>query len=323
MASLSSDLAKPFAIPGSEIVSEDTSISFPFLPLDLAQQIIEVSAASHIETALTLSVISKEVQPWVDKYLFETLHITSNTSVGRIAEILERSAHRLQWTRTCAISSSVTFNLIPRRLFSLPNLVTFCSWHRHSFVTEFRPGPVQLCPSLRLLSCDPRLWAYGEDSNSSPNFNLPIFKYITHLDLLVGDWNSVDWLPFRSLCYLTHILVEVDWEQSSCPTLIVQGLLPSLPPSVCICVLDYGHEEDPVDIPLFDQLRLGQVDERILMGNWREENTLPWVLCIDTTDLLKWATSRFGGDDFWLKGLEFIEARKTSNRIVLGRSPNQ
>ncbi|KAH8833195.1 hypothetical protein DL96DRAFT_713194 [Flagelloscypha sp. PMI_526] len=110
------------------------SIPFPIIPLDLSQYIMEVAASTDTSTASRLSRVSKVVQPWADKYLFENLIVTSQQNALALWTLFDESptftARCATWTQCCVFNSGIDQSLIPKNIFiTLRNLRSFAYWH--------------------------------------------------------------------------------------------------------------------------------------------------------------------------------------------------
>ncbi|KAH8794590.1 hypothetical protein DL96DRAFT_1827432, partial [Flagelloscypha sp. PMI_526] len=296
---------------------------FPPLPLDIAQAAVTIAAEEDDITAKNLTLVSRQVRQWADKELWRSVYINREDQFTRFTLLLQdpifastraRCIHRLQVERRVP-SKNDLFTV----LSSLPNLERFTHWDTD--MTSVQDGTVGFlhCSSLRHISCDPRLFSVDF---TRIDLDSAFFHYVTHLDVAVGDdieyhmWSSWNWSTLKSLSHLTHLLVEMMFIGNNSQHLpcIQTDLIPVLPPSIQLVLLDIDSDAELLEDDLYNEIRRGELDRRILLCVYESWPLGEWVLEVGNMGDGRsfgcgpiWVN---GGDDIlWESGMDMLQRR--------------
>ncbi|KAH8833401.1 hypothetical protein DL96DRAFT_1705397 [Flagelloscypha sp. PMI_526] len=271
---------------------------FPELPFEVVQYLIELAAEADHTTALVLSTVSKQIQSWADKYLFRALVFHS---MGPKLELLQTRARQ---ARTCAVSTSVRISALPTQFYTLPYLQNLCFWP----ISPNQGIEQPVSWPLQRLNCNPHTFG---PKKTVPDFSLPIFQKLTHFEITVNPQGHTewDWSPLRNSVSLTHLKAPVLFSAKGFSA-ITDNLIPGLPLSIQIVILHAGDQSQPNADVLYDRLRTGQVDRRLLMAGY--DIYAGWVLDITNamSTLTPWASSL--GETLWEAAAQLLQDRNTT-----------
>ncbi|KAH8833196.1 hypothetical protein DL96DRAFT_713189 [Flagelloscypha sp. PMI_526] len=136
--------------------------------------------------------------------------------------------------------------------------------------------------------------------------SLPLFQNLTHLEIIRPQIIPWERTALHRLPHLTHLYVDIKLTSDSLRS-IVDGLIPSLPTSIQIVILDY-HYNKPSDseLDVYDGLRIGQVDSRVLLSSVLDNE---WIYHTDGINIDEWALSGMGGEEWWQLGMKVLKQR--------------
>ncbi|KAH8828923.1 hypothetical protein DL96DRAFT_1708095 [Flagelloscypha sp. PMI_526] len=228
------------------------------LPLDILRLLLEYSASASIDSARALSLVSKDVQHWIDPYLFQNMQglgIEYSSEIYRTSLVdwmcLPDASPRLvfarRYVRTVAWEKHVPHNSsIKQVLESFPSLAQLCLWknifpHRpnssasHSQYFEI----TQRYPSLRRIAT-----CTFDTSSTPPNaFGSPFWMTITHLQIRcytpISSSRSPLQLPlFATMASLTHLALSSEAGGGEADAdLALSRVRATFPLSLSLCLL--------------------------------------------------------------------------------------
>ncbi|KAH8826269.1 hypothetical protein DL96DRAFT_1681400 [Flagelloscypha sp. PMI_526] len=204
-------------------------------------------------------------------------------------------------------------------LSSLPNLERLNHWALSERLIE---EDLVTHPSLRQISCHPQDFTASAERLG---FNSPFFQNVTHLDIgkyIPGfdKWSSWNWSSLQALRNLSHLLMSMQFIQDDPQHLfcIPDTLVPALPPSIQIVMLNVDPDVELVKHELYNQIRTGEVDHRVLLRICHRRGPTKWVLVVGSE-----YDGRFddgherlnGGDDvLWQSGMDMLRKRNNASK---------
>ncbi|KAH8826266.1 hypothetical protein DL96DRAFT_1607583 [Flagelloscypha sp. PMI_526] len=246
----------------------------PPLPVDIAEQIISIAAGEDKPTAKSFSLVSKQFWQWARSQLWKSVFVDT---------------------------------------YKLDHFINLLHDLGSECLTE-----EDICthPSLRHISCDPHIFTRSPESEA---FNSPFFQDMTHIDVTGGandfvEWSSWNWDSLKELPHLTHLRVDMwflqrDLTQVPC---IPDRLIPALPPSIQIVILDIQSDTAFMNHELYDKIRCGHLDQRILLCVFKEPHGI--------MDGRKWLK---GGDDrLWMAGMDMMRKRNAALGVQSANNRN-
>ncbi|KAH8828965.1 hypothetical protein DL96DRAFT_1021009 [Flagelloscypha sp. PMI_526] len=227
------------------------------LPLDILRLLLEFSAATNLESARVLSLVSKDVQLWADPYVFQVVRgprknnsdESSSTLLARMcrSDASPRLVLARNYVHTAAWKENVKQKFyIKQALEHFPNMTQFCLWGN---IFPFRPEhdtsntrPFEITqgyPSVRRVAT-----CILYQSTVPPNaFGSPFWMTITHLQVnyyaAVSSVGSPFYLPlFATMTSLTHLaLPAFAGESEPNADLALSLVKETFPPSLILCLL--------------------------------------------------------------------------------------
>ncbi|KAH8818786.1 hypothetical protein DL96DRAFT_1621936 [Flagelloscypha sp. PMI_526] len=175
------------------------------LPIEILMVVISLAAASSPRVAVNLSLVSHEVQRWSDSHLFKNI-VIQDSHIPRAMEVLldsfilkNASARFLQarnYVRTFS-TKQVKDNKkrLPKFISRCPNLFSIALWNY----------PLPLGISSLIM---PSLRRVAFPNTRGLSFESPIFRTVTHLELVNWDIPIPPSLGLQSMKYLTHLILS-------------------------------------------------------------------------------------------------------------------
>ncbi|KAH8806975.1 hypothetical protein DL96DRAFT_586432 [Flagelloscypha sp. PMI_526] len=235
----------------------------PSLPLDILQEIIELAAESDwsLEIASALSLVSKGVQFWSDKYLFQNIVIYEDSVPKAMSAFLvdfvqdDRSPryelarfHVRRFATNGVENTNETFNFI----YHCPHLVSIALWNIPISDTLLNVS----LPYLRHLTFS------SYKKKSAQSFKAPLFDHITHLDLFgfyVTEWQTLFSNGLSVMPILQYLILNGNGKYGANPTPTdMAKLSQNIAPSIRVLAVAI---DDLVDLALMG----GNYDPRIIM----------------------------------------------------------
>ncbi|KAH8824209.1 hypothetical protein DL96DRAFT_1613387 [Flagelloscypha sp. PMI_526] len=270
------------------------------LPLDLARLVIEFTASADwsLQTVTALSLVSKEVQSWSDRYLFRDI-VVGDDGLPRTEEFMRDFAQdnapiRFQTARSYVRTFSTQATDGDERL-ALKFLLCCTNIHSIAFWHMTIPSPLRdrSIPSLERLSFSP-----GDDARLS--FSAPLFRTITHLE--IAGYDSSDWpvlwsAGLSSMPSLTHLVLDALPDVK--PHI---HLLSNLPDSVRIIMLRFGR--------ITQATRVAD-DPRIVCFASQEQNASEGFPHLDifVEGFHTWTGKKFEDETYWTIGERLLQKK--------------
>ncbi|KAH8809565.1 hypothetical protein DL96DRAFT_1717088 [Flagelloscypha sp. PMI_526] len=222
--------------------------SLPDLPMDVMCEIFKWAALVD-HPCWSLSLVSSQVQDWVDPILFT--HCTFGQSTGYPGSFFDEDiSPRLQ--RCGGYVQSITFEPeVSEEYFSelphlFPNTTTLIVPHRSSYL-----API-VFPSVTLLHCNPANF----DELDYPLFSSQHFKHLTTISFdltpyIAEDIEPWDWPQLESLTLLRDLWLTLDVfdlsDEIDYMAFLKNRVIPHLPKSlellsICITFASWNYE---------------------------------------------------------------------------------
>ncbi|KAH8828926.1 hypothetical protein DL96DRAFT_1595988 [Flagelloscypha sp. PMI_526] len=299
------------------------------LPLDILRLLFEFSASASLETARTLSLVSKEVQRWADPHLFQVVQSTSDHSDLQIPRssllnqiCMSDASPRLvlarHYVRAIAWREHVEETThLQQALDNLPNLSQLCLWQN---IFPFEPGklkPNQLSEITQHYPALRRLATCLSERSCLPRsaFASPFWTTITHLQVnyyyaAISSGSSPFQLPlFTAMSSLTHLALLTKHPSREDDT---------FPPSLLLCLLNL--------VPPRDLERLGnsellstsrKIDERIVMVTFVDEDNSDEIIIVHSGDNFQdWCEVPDEVQTLWDKGEAILKRRREQTAVA-------
>ncbi|KAG1752784.1 hypothetical protein EDB19DRAFT_1669710 [Suillus lakei] len=249
--------------------------SMSALPFELEQDIFENAANSDRRSALSLALVARRVQSWVEPVIYKCVALQYGGSES--ARVLDGFISALKTKPTSFFARYVkTLLLSDIPACYMMEILAVCTgltdlriWpHTPSLVTHFVVTS-SIRPTYLSFSAE-HLAAHGPHGRA-PDFALPFYQELTHLELHDTWGQLMTWAPsFAMLTQLTHLAL-VFGSPFSCGSIASYGLSTILIncSKLKVCVLRCMLSED--------ELRFGQdaaisnsiVDPRVVVVGWR------------------------------------------------------
>ncbi|KAH8826274.1 hypothetical protein DL96DRAFT_1607609 [Flagelloscypha sp. PMI_526] len=246
------------------------------LPWDVLSSIFQKIAWVHRPTALTLTLVSKEVQHVIDQVLFKHIAVSGNQRhratlmLNDMFVSRKLISPRLLLARTFISSvfsdREIGWKLLFAIISGCPNLNSLSAGLTHPQLFTLSSS------TLRRLTyrCIP-----GTASTYPPPESLcqPLFQTVTHLDF-AGSLTTLkdmeDVWP-RALFKLTHLRIFVGFDLEDMGNLfgILSAFVRSLPTHLKIIILYLSTPPDARDIsasPLYKEIQTGELDDRVILA---------------------------------------------------------
>ncbi|KAH8798426.1 hypothetical protein DL96DRAFT_886473 [Flagelloscypha sp. PMI_526] len=300
------------------------------LNVDVLRLLLEFAGSSSRSSALALSLVSHEVQSWMDPHLFKCIIQTEKTSafhdgaLCKESQLLRNMAHtnaspRLVRARAYirAIGWKIWGNFYPiieECLPLFPNVEQVCFWNL-IFPTRGDIDFTRIYPSLR------RICTCVDERLPSRTFSEPFWSTVSHLHLRCVLQLSADDSPFREPIFegmpsLTHLIVDCSLlSRAKYVDRILTGSQASLtsPPNLKLCILGLRLVREEAITRELESARREVLDERIVL--WSEEWE-PWsdIIFPKSTDedriLDLWSSVQFERKTLWDMGEEVLSERQ-------------
>ncbi|KAH8806974.1 hypothetical protein DL96DRAFT_586396 [Flagelloscypha sp. PMI_526] len=283
------------------------------LPLDTLREMIEWAAESDwsLQTASALSLVSKGVQFWSDKYLFQNIVIYEDRVPKKMSAFLldfiqeDRSPRyelaRFHVRRFATRATGHSKDLV-KFISHCPNLFTICLWNewiRNRLLNK----PL---PSLR------RLTFSSCRSVSSLSFRSPIFQTVTHLALVpfyITKWHKFFSNGLSTMPALQYLILYGNDRYGALPTPSdMLELSQNIAPSIRVLAVTIDGLVDP-------SLMEGNLDPRIIIVTdrlkWSDEDTEnPFVEITNNIGFQSWTGERLEEESIWAQIERIYHARQ-------------
>ncbi|KAF7292587.1 hypothetical protein MIND_01156200 [Mycena indigotica] len=195
-----------FCLPTSSCFRPFTMLgcaSSPRLPVELEREIFELSASVCDSKGVSLTLVARRVQAWIEPLVYETLVLDSRKESQRILDLAnERPLGFLASIVRKVVLTNATYE--PHSILSL------CSGATHVAMDEVACSDLLIPPVLASMTSIRHLTiAAGEMPECTLGLiysPAPVFRGVTHLTLLDYFHFEGDLLPFvASLPALTHL----------------------------------------------------------------------------------------------------------------------
>ncbi|KAH8828871.1 hypothetical protein DL96DRAFT_1814184 [Flagelloscypha sp. PMI_526] len=310
------------------------------LPLDILRLLFEFSASNSLETARTLSLVSKDVQRWTDPHLFQIVHgigidytISERSRTSLLNQMcMSDASPRLVLARSYARAATWMEHIpdktcVHRALDSFPNLTQLCLWANiFPFGAEFldsrRLSEITQCyPSLR------RLATCLSDRGFLPPraFESPFWMTITHLQVNYYHPASSSQSPFQlplftAMSSLTPLaLLGMTSEREHDIYLAFSRVRETFPRSLCLCLLSLVGLPDVDRGQWFEEMASisRNVDERIVLLAFVQEGTSDEIVFANGSDNFhEWCGVHDGVQTCWEMGEAVLKRRRGQTTVV-------
>ncbi|KAH8828899.1 hypothetical protein DL96DRAFT_1814202 [Flagelloscypha sp. PMI_526] len=305
------------------------------LPLDILRLLFEFSASTNLKSAQALSLVAKEVQLWIDPYLFQIVRVVDDDDLGISKTslldqmcksdasprfILARNYVRgIAWREFVSQESYVK-----QALENFPNLTQLCLWGN---IFPFQPQEIggqkfeinNAYTSLRRVST----CVYDHLNLPQNAFGSPFWMTVTHLQIrhiggLSTGYSPVQFPLFTAMTSLTHLaLTPMTSEGELNVHVALSRVKKTFPPSLILCLL-------AVRAPLADQrdwlLDLSdaclKVDERIVLWSMSHMGDVDGVVTNGGHTFQTWCGVQDKMHTFWDMGEAVLFRRQERLRAV-------
>ncbi|KAH8826088.1 hypothetical protein DL96DRAFT_1607143 [Flagelloscypha sp. PMI_526] len=216
------------------------------LPVDLAREIIELAAASDTsrQTARSLSLVSREIQSWSDRFHFQNL--VEDPSGPEEKDFLahfvsDQPSNRLKRARLYVLRFASRRSYDHQGHIGCPNLTSLALWAVE--LPALFQHPNQSLPNLRRLCFS---FVYG--GASAISFRSPAFQNVTHMDL--GAWAVEDWPTFwqagtELMGSLTHLVLNGKSARTEERQNLISEAMSHMPPALRVLIVIVEEETLP------------------------------------------------------------------------------
>ncbi|KAF9050490.1 hypothetical protein BJ165DRAFT_1525709 [Panaeolus papilionaceus] len=188
----------------------------PILPRELECKIFELAAQESLRTCAQLLLVARRVHYWLKPVLYSVL-ILNDTKPPSLPLYIESEARRQKKCDEINPALShfahmIKHVLIRQRFISdISNVLQHCTdiqnltmWIPYGDCSSLVPI-LEAQPSLRRISFDPSLFFRSWDEDTPIPFNLPMFRNITHLEVISATPSWSKWQYLEALPSLTHL----------------------------------------------------------------------------------------------------------------------
>ncbi|KAJ7140372.1 hypothetical protein C8R46DRAFT_599922 [Mycena filopes] len=282
----------------------DVLQSAPILPPELERLVFEAAASTHLHGIPNLMLVAWRVKDWVEPLLYhilclsETPSVTSEDLGGFPVMAVDTLLHHVASKGLGFFRHAVRDLLIhdaPRMpADKIDRILEACTGLTSLFAYFTRRGAGTTGADFPILDAMERLQrlttnidSLFEGLNYPPKYDLtrPLFRNVTHLELLGPVYDESSALTFDCIPHLTHIAFNSFAHPRLESRLCADGRL------LCIVFLDQLMTELKDDSPLVGDPRLVCIDQ-------------------DTDYRVDWLVGATGGRDYWTVADEFIAARR-------------
>ncbi|KAJ7894966.1 hypothetical protein B0H14DRAFT_2334180 [Mycena olivaceomarginata] len=267
------------------------------LPPELERQIFEAAAVLYPETIANLLLVAARVLEWIEPLRYRTFTIMSSPSSCPRFRLLKKA---IQYKPAQFIHDHVWHLLADRDKNYEPgpfgDILRGCTGIRSLVFFHVHPHMLSHLQALRPLRLSAPLGSVfggGEVNEFTVDFTLPMFSFITHLDVFDileldpwSSWSTIGLLP--RLTHLAFLELSNTWADKilvTCPRLLV---------------LVSMYCEEPMHLAAADR---ECSDPRFL-----------WMVLATDAYTLDWQTGIQGGMDFWARADVFV-AKKSRGEI--------
>ncbi|KAF8149548.1 hypothetical protein B0H34DRAFT_802522 [Crassisporium funariophilum] len=208
------------------------------LPFELEKKIFEIAVLLHPECALQLVLVAHYIREWVEPEIYRVLRTGGERVVPPIyKEEYEhpRPPRELDVPRLQRFGPHVRHAMffycpwrdivvVLQHCTNLQNVALWSPRDRSEALAQSAIASLEALPYLRQLTFEPR--DFFPDCGLSFPFDIPMFRNITHLDIIHTNASLEWWSKISSLRKLSHLLIQpnattgfVDAILSACPTL--------------------------------------------------------------------------------------------------------
>ncbi|KAF8149507.1 hypothetical protein B0H34DRAFT_189754 [Crassisporium funariophilum] len=211
------------------------------LPFELERKIFEVAVLLHPECALQLVLVAHYIREWVEPEIYRVLrtgggrvippiyqgdykdenypHRPKELDVPRLQRFGPHVRHAM--LQDCSLREII---VVLQHCTNLKNVAIWGSYDRSEALAQSVIASLEALPYLRKLSIQPQDF-FPDDDLPFP-FDIPMFRNITHLDIITFTNLSQWWSKISSLRKLSHLSMTpnfatgfVDAILSACPSL--------------------------------------------------------------------------------------------------------
>lgn len=253
----------------------------------------------RIEPILYEVVSLRDSESVNSKILFHNLHQTSVKGSKKTPENFRKHVKCLCITYTVRLEDAAEL------LSVCSNVCSLACWVRPDAVPASQLGIPTLLSALRPKRFSGHLTSLL--ANPIPNFSLPFFSNMTHLEILEASRERKSWTWTVSLNSITHLTILEGWDAENW---IESGLSQEMSKilrwkSLRVLVLRRGTRIDPNEEEDLNR-QLGTLDMRMVIGS------------ITTNFVENWEVHVMGGEDLWTFAERVIQQRLEAKM----RTPN-
>ncbi|KAF8149512.1 hypothetical protein B0H34DRAFT_802496 [Crassisporium funariophilum] len=208
------------------------------LPLELERKIFEIAVLLHPKCALKLVLVAHYVREWVEPEIYRVLRMDGERTFPPIYkdEMYLRPPRELDVPRLQRFGPHVRHAMlcdcpwkdiivVLQHCTNLHNVAFWSARGRSEALAQSAIASLEALPYLRKLSIDAHS-LFHEYSDLPFPFDIPMFRNITHLDIMFTKESLEWWSKISSLRKLSHLSIApnfttgfVDGVLSACPTL--------------------------------------------------------------------------------------------------------
>ncbi|KAF7378154.1 hypothetical protein MSAN_00239900 [Mycena sanguinolenta] len=275
------------------------------LPVELEREIFELAAFLHPEIILTLILVARRVQIWVEPLLYRTLSVHIFVTRPQIFRLPLRAAAKLLMANPPSLrkhAQHVCFVQM-RQSSVVADFLSFCgaavdvacistTWEHYPDLSLLRTQPLRrLSFTLRALK---QLFPWPDPFNGRHAF----FSQITHLRILdwIGEWHT--WSGLAQMPHLTHVSSD------------------TISDSALRGVLQHCKLLEVFVFVFAPQFRLHEkVAEQAARAARFGDSRV--VILVVKDRLSDWESGARGGEDFWVKASGIVKRRLMERKTAL------
>ncbi|KAH8829804.1 hypothetical protein DL96DRAFT_1553436 [Flagelloscypha sp. PMI_526] len=259
------------------VLALNVTKSFPPIPEDISREIFEYMASSGGVPCITVSLVSKAVQNWTDRFVFSRILIKSHEKWELLANLTSNTTSRtVRMQCACSLLRILAFDyvMIGSELgtFDLDATVEVFPGLESVYVNCEKACPINILhPNLRRIGgAFGVLWV--------TNLQVPLsLSSITHLDITFchpGNWHRLKILGLSRLPMLTHLCCSLgNLDMGTTLLDLLRVLVKIFPPSLLVCLVELPmislyNIKETYEVGLDDRLVLCTQDEVHLEAEW-------------------------------------------------------
>ncbi|KAH8828867.1 hypothetical protein DL96DRAFT_1595828 [Flagelloscypha sp. PMI_526] len=307
------------------------------LPLDILRLLFEYSASTSVESAKTLSLVSKKIQLWTDPHLFQIIQGLGVNLSGKyrislpdrmcMSDASPRICLARHYVRAIEWKENVPkLSYIEQALDSFPNLVQFCLGNN---IFPHRPRHLDPSKHFVITRNYPSLRRVATSLYAQPHlplnaFESPFWMNITHLQVTCFRAMSEPDSPFQHLLFvnmpsLTHLaLLSAYYRDERVDVDLALSLVKqTFPSSLILCLLSLLTPEGISQGSwLVEMVNVSiKVDKRIVIWSVDSEDN-PAEVVVTKDPSQEWRGVQDGVQTFWEKGEAILKRRKERSCVV-------